>query len=337
MHIVPDREHALLNRFQRDFPLCEAPYAEIATRLATTQDWVLAKLRRFIGEGTVSRVGAIFRPGSVGVSTLAAMAVPRARLADVARRISAHPGVNHNYEREHRFNLWFVAHAPDRARLASLVAAIERETVLPVVSLPLVREYCIDLGFALDGARHGGVTPLAHGGLPLPAELDADDLRIAAALQEGLPLTPRPFAAIAAKADLPPPEGEARVIHRLYDWLREGTVKRVGVIVRHRELGYVANVMAVWDVPDGEVDVLGEALSQEPGVTLCYRRERALPAWPYNLFCMIHGRDRDEVESSVDAIARRQGLSSFPHARLFSRTAFKQRGALSFASASLHG
>jgi DNA-binding Lrp family transcriptional regulator len=337
VHIIPDREHALLNRFQRDFPLCEAPYAEIATQLATTQDWVLAKLRRFIGDGTVSRVGAIFRPGSVGVSTLAAMAVPRARLADVARRINARPGVNHNYEREHRFNLWFVAHAPDRVRLASLVAGIERETALPVVSLPLVREYCIDLGFALDGARHGGVAPRAHGGMPVPAELDADDARIAAALQEGLPFEPRPFAAIAAKAQLPPAEGEALVIHRLHDWLRDGTVKRVGVIVRHRELGYVANVMAVWDVPDAEVDAHGVALSREPGVTLSYRRERALPAWPYNLFCMIHGRERGDVESSLDAIARRQGLVRFPHARLFSRTAFKQRGALSFAPAPLHG
>ncbi|MGE5169855.1 MAG: hypothetical protein ACM3JC_05725 [Rudaea sp.] len=337
MHIVPDREHVLLSRFQRDFPLCEAPYAEIATRLATTQDWVLAKLRRWIGEGTVSRVGAIFRPGSVGVSTLAAMAVPRARLADVARRINAYPGVNHNYEREHRFNVWFVAHAPDRALLASLIAEIERETVLPVVSLPLVREYCIDLGFALDGARHGSLAPPAHGGMPVPAALDSEDARIAAALQEGLPLEPRPFAAIAAKAQLPPTQGEARVIRRLRDWLRDGTVKRVGVIVRHRELGYVANVMAVWDVPDAEVDEQGEALSRESGVTLCYRRERALPAWPYNLFCMIHGRERGHVESSLEAIAKRQGLWRFPHARLFSRTAFKQRGALSFAGAPLHG
>jgi DNA-binding Lrp family transcriptional regulator len=200
-----------------------------------------------------------------------------------------------------------------------------------------VREYSIDLGFALDGARHGGVAPPAHGGRPVPAALDAADLRLAAALQEGLPLEPRPFAALAAKAQMPPAEAEARVIHRLRDWLRDGTVKRVGVIVRHRELGYVANVMAVWDVPDDEVDAQGDAVSREPGVTLCYRRERALPAWPYNLFCMIHGRERDEVEASLDAIAKRQDLSRFPHARLFSRTAFKQRGALSFAPAPIHG
>jgi siroheme decarboxylase len=127
------------------------------------------------------------------------------------------------------------------------------------------------------------------------------------------------------------------VLLLLQDWLHAGIVKRMGVIVRHRPLGFTANVMAVWDVPDADADAAGAALAREPGVNLCYRRERALPAWPYNLFCMLHGRERNYVETALDAIGKRSGLDDHPHARLFSRTAFKQRGALHFDAVTLDG
>jgi siroheme decarboxylase len=325
------RERALLNDFQRGFPLCAAPYAAIAQALRASEDEVIAMLRRLIAEGIVGRVGAVFRPGSVGASTLAALAVPPARLADVARRVSAHPGVNHNYEREHRFNVWLVASAPDKERLAALLAAIERETVLPVISLPLQREYHIDLGFDLDGAPATRVAVEAPAaGEPLA--LDAEGARLVAALQEGLPLVHRPYRALAERAGLPAEAGESRVLATLAEWLREGHVKRLGVIVRHRALGFVANAMAVWDVPDADVDGVGAALAREPRVTLCYARARALPAWPYNLFCMVHGRDRADVEAVLDRIAARLGLRRYPHARLFSRAAFKQTGARPLAA-----
>ena len=330
------RERRLLNDFQRGFPLCAAPYAAIAKTLHASEDWVLAALRRFGEDGIVSRVGAIFRPGSVGASTLAAMAVPPSRLADVARRVGAHDGVNHNYEREHRFNLWFVANAADLAGLRTLLAQIERETVLTVISLPLLREYHIDLGFDLEEAR-GAKPAVAEQGATAPLALDHETARIVSALQEGLPLTPRPYAAIAERAGLAGVKGEQRLLRHLHAWLRDGTVKRLGVIVRHRPLGYIANAMAVWDVPDDEVDAAGRVLAAEPGVTLCYRRARALPAWSYNLFCMLHGRDRRAVEAELDEMGARTGLARYAHARLFSAAAFKQVGARHFAAAAAHG
>lgn len=322
-------ERRLLNAFQRDFPLCEAPYAAIAAALDATEAWVLSTLRRFAEEGIVSRVGVIFRPGSIGASALAAMAVPSSRLADVARNVSAHPGVNHNYEREHRFNLWFVANAPDQDGLRALLARIERETVLPVIAMPLLREYHIDLGFDLDGPR---VKPAPAAAEPISAalKLDSEERRLVAGLQEGLPLVSRPFAAIAAQCGLVGEGGERRVLRRIGEWLCDGIIKRVGIIVRHRPLGYVANVMAVWDVPDAIVDTVAVALAREPAVTLCYRRARALPAWPYNLFCMMHGRERSDVDASLDRASARTGLAAYPHARLYSTTAFKQRGAVHF-------
>jgi DNA-binding Lrp family transcriptional regulator len=326
------RERALLNDFQRGFPLCAAPYAAIAQALRASEDEVLAMLRRLIGDGVVGRVGAVFRPGSVGASTLAALAVPPARLAGVARRVSAHPGVNHNYEREHRFNLWFVASAPDAQRLAALLAAIERETLRPVISLPLAREYHIDLGFDLEGAPATRVAVEAPA-VREPLTLDARAARLADALQEGLPLVHRPYRGLAERAGLPGDAGEAYVLATLAGWLRAGHVKRLGVIVRHRALGFVANAMAVWDVPDADVDAAGAALARDPRVTLCYARARALPAWPYNLFCMVHGRDRADVEAVLDRGADRLGLHRYAHARLFSRAAFKQTGARPLAEA----
>jgi DNA-binding Lrp family transcriptional regulator len=329
-------ERELLNAFQRDFPLVPAPYAALARALGRPEPWVLATLRRLIDDGLVSRVGVIFRPGSVGCSTLATIAVPPARLAKVARTVSAHAGVNHNYEREHRFNLWFVANAAGDESLAALLARIERETVLPVLTMPLLTEYHIDLGFDLDSGKRGA--PLSGvGSKASPAALDATQRRIVAALQQGLPLSPRPYADIAKRAGLPREEGEVRVLAELRSWRHEGVVKRIGVIVRHRPLGYVANAMAVWDVPDEDTDAAGNALAHEPGVTLCYRRARALPAWPYNLYCMIHGRARGEVDAQLDAIAARAGLARHPHARLFSRTEFKQRGARHFETAVVDG
>jgi DNA-binding Lrp family transcriptional regulator len=325
------REQALLNDFQRDFPLCEAPYAAIARALRWSEREVLATLRCLVAEGIVGRVGAVFRPGSVGASTLAAMAVPPARLADVARRVSAHDGVNHNYEREHRFNLWFVANARDERALQALLARIEREAVLPVIALPLRREFHIDLGFDLAGGA-AGRTKIATTAPIGPLALDARSARLVAALEEGLPLSPRPYRVLAERAGFDGATGESDVLATLRRWLREGHLKRLGVVVRHRPLGFVANAMAVWDVPDADVEAAGAALACEPRVTLCYARARALPAWPYNLFCMVHGRDRADVEAALDAIGDRAGLGVYPHARLFSGAAFKQTGARHFVN-----
>ena len=325
---MPALETRLLNEYQSGFPLVRAPFAAIARALGVAEADVLATLARLAAEDKVSRVGAVFRPGTIGVSTLAAMVVPADDLDRVAGIVSARPEVNHNYEREHRYNLWFVATAADASALARALAAIARESGYAPLSLPLVADYWIDLGFDLSGAtaKRTSRAPRRASGTPVIALSDADR-RLIAALEGGLPLVPAPYAAIAAAAGV----SEVYAQVRLADWLNRGVIKRLGVIVRHRQLGYVANAMCVWDVPDapdaGLIDALGEALAREPGVTLCYRRERALPGWPYNLFCMLHGRDRATVEQRLAEIADAHDLARFPSAVLFSRRAFKQRGA----------
>ena len=139
----------LLDEFQHDFPLSPTPYADMAAVLGVSEQEVLQNLRLLKAEGKVSRVGPVFRPHSVGVSTLAAMRVPEGRLDAVAELVSGYPEVNHNYEREHELNLWFVATAADEVHLQQVLNDIESRSGLPVMSLPLLEDFHIDLGFKL--------------------------------------------------------------------------------------------------------------------------------------------------------------------------------------------
>ncbi|MDG4595015.1 MAG: AsnC family transcriptional regulator [Candidatus Contendobacter sp.] len=318
----------LLNRFQRDFPLTTHPFRMIAERLGWSENEVLAALRRLKEEGKVSRVGAVFAARKLGASTLAALAVPLERLEAVAQQVNEYPEINHNYEREHDFNLWFVLTAATVARLRAVLAEIEGDTGLPLLDLPLLEEFHIDLGFDLrDGGRAKSIAPSFSlvSGREGKDRMDPDetDRSLLAALQEGLPLVSRPYQLLARRLGL----SEQTVLERLRYWLDRGVIKRLGVIVRHRALGYRANAMVVWDVPDAEVSAVGRALAAEAGVNLCYRRPRRLPHWPYNLFCMMHGRKREQVLERIEQVRIDHGLAAYPHAVLFSTRCFRQRGA----------
>jgi DNA-binding Lrp family transcriptional regulator len=164
-------------------------------------------------------------------------------------------------------------------------------------------------------------------------ELSATDRRLLAAIEGGLPLVSRPYAVVGNAIGM----GEAEVIERLRALVDTGVIKRLGLVVRHHELGYRANAMTVWDVPDRDVDAVGRALAASPDVTLCYRRPRRLPAWPYNLFAMVHGRERDAVLARIAELRATHGLDAVPHAVLFSTRRFKQRGARYFTEREVAG
>ena len=312
-------EFRLLNEFQRGFPLVAQPYAVLAEALGTDEAAVIEAFGRLRRSGALSRIGAVFRPGALAASTLAAMEVPAERLEAVAAVVSSFPEVNHNYEREYRLNLWFVAAAADAAALDATLARITRLTGIAVLKLPLVEEYHIDLGFPLAGAPAPRTPRVRRGRQVVLGEAHR---KLVAALEDGLGFEPRPYAALGERGGM----GEQAVIDRLAHWQAEGLIRRFGVVVRHHELGWRANAMAVWDVPDGRVTCFGRMLAAAEGVTLAYRRARARPAWPYNLFCMIHGTERGAVAARIAALNRALGLDAFPHAVLFSRTRFKQTG-----------
>ncbi|MCB1962294.1 MAG: AsnC family transcriptional regulator [Rhodocyclaceae bacterium] len=311
----------LLNNFQRDFPLITRPFQRVASELGCSERTVLARLAALHEGGSISRVGAVFSPRRVGASTLAALQAPPERLDEIARVVSAHPEINHNYAREHAWNLWFVATAPDAVVLARVLRDIRRDTGCPVIALPLRVEFHIDLGFDL-ATRMRAASHVSYGP-SRPELLSADETALLAAMQGGLPLLVRPFARIARDAGL----SESFVLHTLRDWLARGIIKRFGVVVRHHELGFRANAMCVWDVPDDEVDAVGKRLAASDDVNLCYRRERAEPGWRYNLYCMIHGHNRAAVRERLATIVEHCALGAYASDVLFSTQRFKQQGA----------
>lgn len=158
---------------------------------------------------------------------------------------------------------------------------------------------------------------------PHPALEDAVNRRLLQAVERGLPLVLQPYAHIGKQLGI----GEDEVIARLQSLQEQGIIKRMGVVVRHRALGYRANGMVVWDVADDNVAATGCRLGAMPFVTLCYRRPRRLPDWPYNLFTMIHGRDRLQVLARVDQLLHSGGMQGCAHQVLFSQRCFKQNGA----------
>jgi DNA-binding Lrp family transcriptional regulator len=140
----------LLNDYQRDFPLSPTPYNDIAMELGVSEGEVIAAFSELNANDLITRIGPVIPPNRIGVSTLAAIAVPEEQLESVAQLISAYPEVNHNYEREHRFNLWFVIIAADAQHLAQVLIDMEQQCGYPVMSLPLLEDYFIDLSFQLD-------------------------------------------------------------------------------------------------------------------------------------------------------------------------------------------
>ena len=320
-------EYALLNGWQRDFPIVPHPFAELGLKVMRSgihadgadETAVLATLRRLQARGAISRVGAVFAPRRVGASTLAALAAPAERIEAIAALVRARPEVNHNYQREHRYNLWFVATAADQAALAAVLAAIEHDTGCPVIALPLENEFHIDLGFDL-ASGHKSAAPVSTVSTRPP---DDEEKRLIAALQPGLEIMPRPFRQLGETLYME----EDEVLARIAGMIQDGMIKRFGVVVRHHELGYRSNAMVVFDLPDDVVDGVGARFATEPGVTLCYRRRRSLPDWPYNLYCMVHGRSRDEAQPVIERLAATAGA---PATVLFSTRRFKQCGARYF-------
>ncbi|MGM9425156.1 siroheme decarboxylase subunit beta [Hydrogenophaga sp. MI9] len=314
----------LLNDWQHGFPLCPSPFAALARDTGLTEEAVLRALREARDDGRLSRIGGVFAHGAGGDAVLVAMAVPAHRIDTVAEQVSAHPGVNHNYLREHHHNLWFVMTGADRDAVEAGVSALETATGLSALRLRLEKAYRIDLGFDLGGdtARR----PMRRS-TPLTSErpLLADELPLAQRVEEGLPLVAQPYGALARELG----QSETSVTGRIAEWLAEGRLKRFGVVVRHHELGFDANAMTVFNVPDDRVDACGQWLAEQAGVTLAYRRSRA-EGWPFNLYAMVHGTHRDAVLAVIERVTQAAGLSAVPREVLFSTRRFKQTGARRF-------
>lgn len=321
-NIADPIDRLLLDRWQRDFPITTRPFAELAFAVNVEEVEVIERLERMRKNGRITRVGATCAPNTVSASTLAAVAAPPERLEEVAAIIGNQAGVNHSYEREDHWNLWFVATGPDRSFVNAALAQIQQQSGLQVMDLRLVRPFNIDLGFRLTGGD-------APGRPPAPRIVDVDilqtgDSELLQALTQGLPIVASPFAALAERLG----REEDAVLARITALIGAGIISRFGVIVRHRALGWRANAMVVWDLPSDQITKAGPVLSEQPGVTLCYERSPVEGHWPYRLYSMIHARSRLEALKHLANAASLPELKGVPHKALFSTRCFKQTGAM---------
>lgn len=310
----------LLNAWQHGFPLEPRPFRKLGLLLGLSEPAVMDYLRGWRDQGIISRIGPVLNPACIS-STLVGMQVPDRELDGVANWISTLPAVNHNYEREHAINLWFVLTCSDEAERRATLDHIACHTGLRPLSLPMLKAYHIDLGFSL--LHHTKVnTPIAPGsGLPALGSVERKLLECAL---KGVEIQAEPFKPWAQYAQI----SEAQVLLHLRHFLAQGIFRRFGVVLHHRKLGYQANAMCVWTVDTQHIDALGEKLAKQSGITLCYRRQPFPPYWNHNLFCMIHGKERGQVLSQHAQLNDDLGLSLLPQEVLFSKRCFKQRGAL---------
>lgn len=320
---------ALIDDYQSGFPIRERPFVQVAEELGIDESEAIERTRALRENSVFRRFGAVLNPPVIGSSTLAAVTVSTERFDAVAEIINSYRQVNHNYRRDHEWNMWFVVTAASRDRRDAILAEIERKTGSEVLNLPMRTDYYIDLEFPVvndDRFARESVpeTPVnatrireeATSGL---SQLEADVL---SEIQGGFPLVKTPYRATAEAVD----DSPERVIAAI-DRLREnGCIKRIGCVVNHVVTGFKNNCMVVWDVPDDELDHLGERVGRLPYVTLCYHRPRRPGQdWPYNLFTMIHGREASVVDEKIDELAGEYLAVS--HERLYSTETLKQTGA----------
>ncbi|MGB1109257.1 MAG: Lrp/AsnC family transcriptional regulator [Gammaproteobacteria bacterium] len=318
---------AFINRFQGGFPVTERPFSRVAAKLGTTESHLIQMTAGLLKSGALSRFGPLYHATAAGgQQTLAAMAIPESRYESVAEWVNALPEVAHNYRREHELNMWFVLASEQAERVALTLDRIREHTSLDVLDMPKLREFRLGLWLHLD--EQGGVSsvpvPPAHRGIrsEVPYELDPLDRAIMAATQEGLPMHPRPYAQVAKAIG----EAEPAVLQRLRLMLDNGVIRRMGAIPNHYRLGLRANGMSVWDVDEDQLEALGSAVGSLDFVSHCYQRPRHGKAWPYNLFAMVHGMDRDEVHAKTRRIKAQLGPACRGHQVLFSSRILKKTG-----------
>jgi DNA-binding Lrp family transcriptional regulator len=317
-------ERAIIQRYQGGFPLTPRPFAQAAMALDTEEAHLIATLKQMLEDGWLSRFGPLYNAERLGGGViLAALAVPEGDFARVAAQVNGFPEVAHNYRREHALNMWFVVATESPQAIGDTLHRIEAATGLTVYRFPKEREFYLGLWFTLeDPAGCLATRPLPYACSADPPPLEPLDRALVAATQGGLPLLPAPFDEVARRLGTDPPA----VLGRFQRMLATGVIRRIGVVPNHYRLGFRANGMAVWDVPDAQIARIGEQIGALAFVSHCYQRTRCPPLWPYNLFTMVHGPHREAVRDRVAEIAALVGRQSRNHTILFSNAILKKTG-----------
>jgi DNA-binding Lrp family transcriptional regulator len=307
------RTAAILDRLQGHIPLVPRPFAAVASDLALTEDEVFRCIREQRARGVTRQISAIFDTRMLGYqSSLVAACYPEGALDTAAAVINRHPGVSHNYRRDHEFNLWYTIAVPPGRSLEADVDALHRASgALSSRLLPTLRTYKIGVRFRLGNAPGSADDSAGGRGHRIrsdaPAPLDDAAIRAVRALQLDLAAVERPFDEPAARHGF----ACAEELLRAGEALRaNGALRRLSAVLYHREAGYAANGMVVWRATPQQCDAAGPVMASNAAVSHCYQRP-AYPDWPYTLFTMIHGKTRDEVEAVTRELQEATRLSDY--------------------------
>jgi DNA-binding Lrp family transcriptional regulator len=314
----------LLDRIQRSFPIVSKPFQILSEGLEISEQEVRERIGLLKESGAIRQISAIFNTGALGYrSSLVAMAVPDEALERAVETVNAYPGVSHNYLRPGSFNMWFTIAVPPGQSPEAVVSGLSAEAGgFPALVLPAVKKY--KLAVVLDVLEEGDWESQEEKAESPPTESDthfrptSENVRIVKCIQEDLPLVREPFALWADSLGM----GEPELLTVVSDWMRSGTIRRFAAVLNHRQVGFSANGMVVWNCPRDRIDRLGSILASYPEVSHCYSRP-AYPEWPYNLYAMIHSRSRQECEAIADRLAVATGLENFRI--LFSTKEFKKK------------
>lgn len=318
---LDETDKKLLNDIQWVFPLVDRPFLEIACKHGISEEEVMRRIEAMKEMGLIRQINAIFDTRRLGYkSALVAFAVRPDRLDQVADEVNRHPGVSHNYERNHEYNMWFTLAVPpgsdmkdDLDRMAAL------EGVIKYRLLPTLKLYKI--GVRLDMVNEDPDKPKPTDEVKhLESEkcdVSERDKEFVRELQKDLPITKEPFKELAANLGVSTKELFAKA--REYEGT--GLMRRFAAILRHRDAGFVANGMVVWNVPEDRVDEAGAKLAAFPQVSHCYRRP-VYPDWRYNLFSMVHARTLAAAEKIAEEMSRALGIEDYKI--LFSSREFKK-------------
>jgi DNA-binding Lrp family transcriptional regulator len=312
---LEDADRELLNAVQWDFPLEPRPYLVLAERLGIDEADVRARVARVKELGVLRQLSAIFDTRALGYgSSLVAAKIDHDRVDEAAAVISAHPGVSHNYKRNHAYNLWYTIAVPPGDSLDDHIEVLHHASgALVTRKLPTLKLYKIGVKLDMTGQTPADarVDVLEHERPERREHMDApelSDLEVAAIRisQEDLPLVERPFAAEAERIGT----DEQTLLAMLRSFKRRKLMRRFAAVMNHRSAGYKANAMGVWAVPDEQLDEMGPRMAGFAFVSHCYKRP-TYEDWPYSVFTMVHGHNGRDCEQTIAAIQAETGVDDY--------------------------
>jgi siroheme synthase-like protein len=316
-------DRRLLNILQKGVPLKREPYAAIAGVLDITEHETIERVQRLRASRILRTVSPIFNARRLGyVSTLVAVSVPDDRIEEAARVVNALPGVSHNYQRKHLYNLWFTLTLPENVDCAAVLRALSEE-IRPesMMDLPALRRFKARAFFDMEGRglpREDKVSDEHEA-----AALTAADWAVIIELQRDLPAVSRPFDVLAGNAGF----GAEEFLERCRSLKERGVIKRYNASLRQVKAGFAANAMVCWQVPPELLEKAGRKMSAIDEVSHCYERV-TYEKWQYNLYTMIHARTRRECRDVIKKIAEGTGIKQYevlPTAREFKKERVRYR------------